>query len=206
MRSHYKVQEWGPRKPRTRLPPTPNRRTRGHFPLLLAKFSERAGGGAVSQTTHRQGSAAPCLMKDGPISPSKVTLSPLSATEGSAWLFPSYRGNTIYRDPWRLNLHDRASTRPTALHHCSPLGRPCRVGLFALFCRWVKTLRLINLLEDGETVSEEWNPNFSSLSCVNTMPSWGPGASLVAQLVKNPPAMQETPVWFLGRKDLLEKG
>ena len=28
---------------------------------------------------------------------------------------------------------------------------------------------------------------------------------LVAQLVKNPPAMQETPVQFLGRKDPLEK-
>ena len=33
--------------------------------------------------------------------------------------------------------------------------------------------------------------------------SW---ASLVAQLVKNLPAMQETPVQFLGKEDLLEKG
>ena len=31
-------------------------------------------------------------------------------------------------------------------------------------------------------------------------------ASLTAQLVKNPPAMQDTPVRFLGREDLLEKG
>ena len=31
-------------------------------------------------------------------------------------------------------------------------------------------------------------------------------ASLVAQLIQNPPAMQETPVQFLGREDLLEKG
>ena len=31
-------------------------------------------------------------------------------------------------------------------------------------------------------------------------------ASLVAQLVKNPPAMQETPVRFLGQEDSLEKG
>ena len=30
--------------------------------------------------------------------------------------------------------------------------------------------------------------------------------SLVAQLVKNPPALQETPVRFLGREDPLEKG
>ena len=28
----------------------------------------------------------------------------------------------------------------------------------------------------------------------------------IVQLVKNPPAMQETPVQFLGREDLLEKG
>ena len=31
-------------------------------------------------------------------------------------------------------------------------------------------------------------------------------AFLVAQLIKNPPAMQETPVRFLGQEDLLEKG
>ena len=30
-------------------------------------------------------------------------------------------------------------------------------------------------------------------------------ASLIAQLVKNPPAMQETSVQFLGQEDLLEK-
>ena len=29
---------------------------------------------------------------------------------------------------------------------------------------------------------------------------------LIAQLVKNPPAMQETPVQFLGQEDPLEKG
>ena len=32
------------------------------------------------------------------------------------------------------------------------------------------------------------------------------GASLVAQLVKNPPVMQETLVRFLGQEDPLEKG
>ena len=31
-------------------------------------------------------------------------------------------------------------------------------------------------------------------------------ASLLAQLVKNPPVMQETLVQFLGQEDLLEKG
>ena len=38
-----------------------------------------------------------------------------------------------------------------------------------------------------------------TLSDINT-------ASLIAQLVKNPPAMQETAVQFLGREDPLEKG
>ena len=32
------------------------------------------------------------------------------------------------------------------------------------------------------------------------------GISLIAQLVKNLPVMQETPVRFLGQEDLLEKG
>ena len=31
-------------------------------------------------------------------------------------------------------------------------------------------------------------------------------ASLIAQLVKNPPAMQEAPVQFLGQEDPLKKG
>ena len=34
----------------------------------------------------------------------------------------------------------------------------------------------------------------------------GPGSSLIAQLVKNPPAMQETSVRFLGWEDTQEKG
>ena len=32
------------------------------------------------------------------------------------------------------------------------------------------------------------------------------GASLVAEMVKNPPAMQEMQVWSLGWEDPLEKG
>ena len=37
-------------------------------------------------------------------------------------------------------------------------------------------------------------------------PSQGNCTTLIAQLVKNPPVMQETPVRFLGGKDPLEKG
>jgi len=44
--------------------------------------------------------------------------------------------------------------------------------------------------------------------CIHTV-EWYPAlkrTSLVAQLVKNLPAVQETPVGFLGWEDLLEKG
>ena len=41
---------------------------------------------------------------------------------------------------------------------------------------------------------------------VNEEPHLLMGASLIAQLVKNLPAMQETPVQFLGQEDPLERG
>ena len=40
----------------------------------------------------------------------------------------------------------------------------------------------------------------------NITPSPPSNGFLIAQLVKNPPAMQETPVRFLGQEDPLEKG
>ena len=42
--------------------------------------------------------------------------------------------------------------------------------------------------------------------CIKQITNENLRASLVAQLVKNPPVMQETPVWFLGQEDPLEKG
>ena len=42
--------------------------------------------------------------------------------------------------------------------------------------------------------------------CQNSFPVFGICHSLIAQLVKNLPAMQETPVRFLGWEDPLEKG
>ena len=41
--------------------------------------------------------------------------------------------------------------------------------------------------------------------CINQITHENLRASLVAQLVKNPPVMQETPVRFLGQEDPLEK-
>ena len=47
------------------------------------------------------------------------------------------------------------------------------------------------------------SPALHGISLIRTLERW---ASLVAQLVKNTFAMQETLVRFLGREDLLEKG
>ena len=44
-----------------------------------------------------------------------------------------------------------------------------------------------------------------SSSCFQTL-FWSPRASLVAQMVKSPPAMQQTWVPSLGQEDPLEKG
>ena len=44
------------------------------------------------------------------------------------------------------------------------------------------------------------------VECVVLFLSMKFGASLIAQLVKSLPAMEETPVGFLGQEDLLEKG
>ena len=42
--------------------------------------------------------------------------------------------------------------------------------------------------------------------CLLVLHTYILGASLVAQLIKNPPTMQEIPVQFLGQEDPLEKG
>ena len=51
---------------------------------------------------------------------------------------------------------------------------------------------------------EAWRAAIHGVAKSRTQPSdW---TELVAQLVKNPPAMQETLVQFLGQEDSLEKG
>ena len=60
--------------------------------------------------------------------------------------------------------------------------------------------------------TDKVNPKTKELTTValtlstHQAPGTRHGASLVAQWVKNLPAMQETPVQFLGREDPLEKG
>ena len=53
----------------------------------------------------------------------------------------------------------------------------------------------------------KWSSYVSfNIQAQNEMLVFSKMASLIAQLVKNSPAMQETLVRFLGQEDLLEKG
>ena len=51
--------------------------------------------------------------------------------------------------------------------------------------------------------SREQGVNYLDWNLARSLRQWAP---LIAQLVKNPPAMQETPVQSLGWEDPLEKG
>ena len=57
---------------------------------------------------------------------------------------------------------------------------------------------------EGDRRGREGAPGLSGLSLPSS--TRAPVASLMAQLVKNPPAMHETLVQFLGQEDPLEKG
>ena len=84
-----------------------------------------------------------------------------------------------------------------------------------MFCHkivffWVKWARGTDAnVESSFTkrnISQEWNCVTQYLSML--LIEWDHiiRASLVAQMVKNRPAMQETQVWSLGWEDILEKG
>ena len=64
-------------------------------------------------------------------------------------------------------------------------------------------------LEEMEQASEPESNMTEILECSDwecKTPMVNIGGSLIAQLVKNPTAIQETPVQFLGWEDPLEKG
>ena len=61
---------------------------------------------------------------------------------------------------------------------------------------------------EDEARGKKWKfrPDFVHFTKELGFCSAGNWASLIAQLVKYPPAMQQTPVLFLDQQDLLEKG
>ena len=96
-------------------------------------------------------------------------------------------------------------------------GKNTGVGCHFLFqCRKVKSLRHVRLFETPWTAAYQAPPSmgYSRQEWWSGVPLPSPlicniccslGASLVAQQVKNLPAMQETQVRFLGWEDPLEK-
>ena len=83
----------------------------------------------------------------------------------------------------------------------------------------ISSLMIIRYCFDLDSFSGDFRgfcmvfPNMTVPTSQTRGPMWGLSqfssvlrASLIGQLVMNPPAMQETLVQFLGREDLLEKG
>ena len=90
------------------------------------------------------------------------------------------------------------------LHDHPESSWPQLTVLFALFCHslWGPQHIFQQLLFD-ELIQLPWCWILSKRP-QNCCPSLFGMTSLLAQLVKNPPAMQETPVRFLGQEDPLE--
>ena len=105
-----------------------------------------------------------------------VLLSTDSVTHGQLWSENS---------KWKIHGTNNLETKFPAI-----LGEWCNLTLSLLVPpgMWIISAQLI--------------PTFSHLVATWIIR----GSSLVAQLVKNPPAMQETLVEFLGQEDPLEKG
>ena len=87
-----------------------------------------------------------------------------------------------------------------------PLVPPGKPRFFVYF--WLQHCSLWNLSSPTKYWIQVYSSEDPALNHWTTrgFPRINIGASLIAQLVKNLPAMQETLVWFLGWEDLLEKG
>ena len=111
-------------------------------------------------------------------------------------VFPSIR--VFYNE---LAIHIRwpkywsFSFRISPSNECSGLI-PFRIDCFAL----LESKGLSGVFSGTTVRKHQW---WSAFFMVQLSHSWG---SLIAQLVKNPPAMQETLVWFLDQEDPLEMG
>ena len=75
--------------------------------------------------------------------------------------------------------------------------------------RWPLHCKPIHSGQDfvyGKCTCTAWRETDAAMHLHQPRSSWAIRASLIAQLVTNPPAMQETLVWLLGQKDPLKKG
>ena len=85
---------------------------------------------------------------------------------------------------------------------------PCHTKIHRCSRPWHKTVRysLLSRFVDSVSMDTEGQLYYTAYKTLWATSRKYIKAPLVAQLVKNPPAMQKTPVWFLGQEDPLEKG
>ena len=86
---------------------------------------------------------------------------------------------------------------------CNPSGSSVSGILQARILEWV-AISFSRGPSQAESVIDPTSPAFPG-GFFNHWATWE-ATSLIAQWLNNPPAMQETPVWFLGLDDPLEKG
>ena len=129
---------------------------------------------------------------------------------------PGAKSQLIRKDPdagkdWRQEEKGMKEDEMAGWHHWlnghefeQALGVGDGQGSLACYSPWGH--------KESDTTERLDNNNHKSICCCCLVPKLCPTllrphrASLVAQLVKNPFAMQETPVQFLGWEDTLEKG
>ena len=108
-------------------------------------------------------------------------------------IFPTQESNPgIWHCRWILyHLSQQGSWRKA---ECQ------RTDAFKLWC-WRRLFRVPLTSRSNQSILRKINAEYSLEGLILKLK-----ASLMAQLVKNPSAMQKTPVWFLGWEDPLEKG
>ena len=86
---------------------------------------------------------------------------------------------------YSMNTWNLGKTSPWNIYSLKDLGGKHTFGIFIFLCIWIWVIKIWH--KESRKINRCWT-------------------SLVAQLVKNLPTMQETLVWFLGQEDPLEMG
>ena len=124
----------------------------------------------------------------------------------SSFLFHQWLDGSLAFLYWLVNYKDRADKREGYVVHLDRLLFKTSVLsiLVSIYNQFTHKAKLVCL---KHKMILFFSSNFAQLALSNfPMDSLFFWASLVAQLVKNPPAMWETWVWSLGWEDPLEKG
>ena len=132
-------------------------------------------------------------------------ISPLSSPTESKSLF--FTSVSLLRSCIRSHHYHLSKFHIYALIYCIGISQKEKhhSSILALRIPWTEGpggLQSMGL----QRVGHDWATNTFTFHFHYTEPYSRSRASWIVQLVKNPPAMQETPVWFLGQEAPPEKG